>query len=97
MTNAHGAACLAEIALRKRERFANPRPCAPRHHDHTTQPYPVGAIPRGAHHGDDLLDGWRVWRVAKALIARWPAPVKARQRRGATGGDPRNPAAVLNA
>jgi hypothetical protein len=37
---------------------AQPRP--PQHDDQGAQPTPVPAVARGAHNGDDLLDGRRI-------------------------------------
>ena len=44
----------------------------------------VEALAGGAHHGDDLLDGRRVRRVAHPVVARRPTGVEARQRGGRT-------------
>src|SRR5450755_2788310 len=49
-----------EIALLKRERFADPQPSAPEQHDQRPQPVAIGAVTDTTHHCDDLLDGRRV-------------------------------------
>ena len=52
------------------ERFADSQPCAPEPDDQRAEPDSIRAGASGRHHGDDLLDGWRVRRVASALVAR---------------------------
>jgi hypothetical protein len=47
-----------------------------------TQADAIGGIADGAHHGDDLLDRRRVWRILKTLVAGRPAVVVAGQGRG---------------
>jgi hypothetical protein len=74
-----GTARLIEIGLDQRERLADPQTGAPQHNDQAPEPETVGIITGSAHHGDDLLNGWRVWRVAQPLVARRTARVKARQ------------------
>jgi hypothetical protein len=74
-----------QIALGQRERFADPQPGAPQHDDHAAEPDPVGVIPGGAHDGDDLLDRWRVRRIAQSFVAGRAALVVARKRRRRPG------------
>ena len=60
-----------EIGLGQRERFADPQPGAPEHHDHAAQPLAVRAIAGGAHHGDDFLDRRRVGGGVDSAVAGW--------------------------
>ena len=71
------AAVHIEIGLGERERFADPQPCPPEHDDHAAQPDAVSAVAGGAHNRDDLLDCWRVRRVAEPFLCRpcWHADV----------------------
>jgi hypothetical protein len=62
---------------------------APEHDDQPTEPLAVGAIAGGAHDRDDLLDGRRIGRVAKSLVARRAPGVEA----GRVAGERRRPAA----
>ena len=77
----HGAALAVKIGLGQRERFADPQPGTPEHDDQAAQPDRLGSVSRGSHHGDDLLHGWRVRRIAKTLVAGHAALVKAGQGR----------------
>jgi hypothetical protein len=56
-----------EVALLQTERLANPKPRTPQEHDQRTESLSGRAITDGAHHRDDLLDGWRAGWV---LLAR---------------------------
>lgn len=46
--------------------------------------WPCGRSPAGAHDGDDLLDGWRIGRIAQPLVARRAPRAEPGQRRGRT-------------
>jgi hypothetical protein len=79
------AAGAIKIALRERERFADPQPGTPQHDDHAAQPHPLLAVARSAHHRDDLFNCWRVRRIQEAFVAWRATLVKAGQgRRRAT-------------
>lgn len=78
-TDQHGAAVAVKIGLSQRQRLADPQPGTPEHDDQPAQPHRLRSVPRGSHHGDDLLHGWRVRRIAKTLVARHAALVKAGQ------------------
>jgi hypothetical protein len=80
-TNQHGAALAVKIGLSQRQRLADPQPSTPQHDDQPAQPDRLRPISGGSHHGDDLLHGWRVRRIAKTLVTRHPALVKAGQGR----------------
>jgi hypothetical protein len=83
LTGAHNdsAAVSVKIGLGERERFADPQPRAPQHHDHPAQPDSLMVLAGGAHHRDDLLHGRRVRRVASAPVARRTTDVEAGQGR----------------
>ena len=80
-TDQDGAALAVKIGLSQRQRLADPKPGTPEHDDHPAQPHRLRSVPRGSHHGDHLLHGWRVWRIAKPLVARHAALVKPGQGR----------------
>jgi len=67
---------------RSRQDRAPHRSAAPRatRSRSTPQPSPIGAVTRGAHHGDDLLHRRRVSGIASPLIPRWATLVKSRHR-----------------
>jgi hypothetical protein len=79
------AAGSVEVALLKRERFADPQSGAPEQDDQHAEPVTVGAVTDCAHDRDDLLDRWRVGGIVLALISRWAATVIARHHRGRAG------------
>jgi hypothetical protein len=70
----------------------NARP--PEHDDQAAQSASVAAVAGSAHHGDDLLHGWRIGRVALSFVcvagglceipASSPATADDRRRRAAT-------------
>jgi hypothetical protein len=72
-SNEQCASRTVEVALLQREGFADPQPGAPEQHDQRAESMAVRAVPNGAHHGDDLLNRWRVGWVLLALIA-WCRP-----------------------
>jgi hypothetical protein len=80
-SNQNGAAGSVQIAFGEGERFADAQTGPPEYDDQPAQPQAVGIIARAAHHGDDLLHGRWVRRIAQPLIARRAALVKAGQRR----------------
>jgi hypothetical protein len=61
---------------------------APEHDDQTADPTAAQAAPGGAHDSDDLLNAWRVGRVAHALVPRRTPAVELRK----VAGDRRRPA-----
>ena len=77
----HRATRAVEVALGQRERFADPQTGTPEHDNHAAQAHAIWVNACGAHHGDDLLDGRRVGRVAQTLVARRSVLMKAGQRR----------------
>jgi hypothetical protein len=46
-----------KIAFGQRKGLADPQPGSPEHDDQAAQPYAVGVITGGAHHGNDLNGG----------------------------------------
>jgi hypothetical protein len=66
-----------EVALLKRERFADPQSGALQQHYQRTTSVTVGAVTDRAHHSDDLLDRRRIGRILFALVSGWTAPVVA--------------------
>jgi len=76
---------VVEVVLGERERFLNTQAGAPQDDDHRSRAPAVTVIGGMTHDGHDLLDDWRVGRVAHSLVARRPTGVVARQgRRRAT-------------
>jgi hypothetical protein len=71
-----------EIAFGERERLMDPQSGAPQDDDQPAQPATVDAVAGAVHHGHDLLDRWRVGRIAHPLVARRAAGMEGRQRRG---------------
>jgi hypothetical protein len=55
--------------------------CPPEHDDQAAQSASVAAVAGSAHHGDDLLHGWRIGRVPLSFVAWRPAGVESRHRR----------------
>ena len=80
-TDQDGPPLAVKIGLSQRQRLADPQPGTPEHDDQSAQPHRLRSVPRGSHHVDDLLHGWRVRRIAKTLVARHAALVKAGQGR----------------
>jgi hypothetical protein len=70
-----------QVGFGERQRLVDTQPRAPEHDDQGPKPTPVRAVARGAHDGDDLLDGRRIGRIAEPLVARRAAGVKSRHRR----------------
>jgi hypothetical protein len=64
----YSAAVEVQVGLVQREGLADSQPGAPQHHDHASQSQTVRVVAGGAHHGDDLLHGRRVGRIATALV-----------------------------
>ena len=79
------AAGSVEVALLKRERFADPQSGAPEQDDQRAEPVTVGAVTDRAHDRHDLLDRRRVGGIALALVSRRAALVVARHCRGRAG------------
>src|SRR6266540_2157558 len=77
VANENRAARAVEIGLGEVERLTDPQASPPEDDGERLQTRTVGTIPCGTHHGDDLLDGGRVGRVAQAFVPRRPALVKA--------------------
>jgi len=71
--NEDGAAGTIEVALPERQRFADPRSCAPEQNDQRVEPMAVGAITDSAHHRDDLFERRRIGGTLLALVP-WRAP-----------------------
>ncbi len=71
-----------KIALGEGKRFADLKAGAPKHDDQSAHPDAVGAIAGATHDRDDLLDHWRVGRIALSLVAWRTAAVVTRQRGG---------------
>jgi hypothetical protein len=67
-----------KVALIERERFADAQTGAPEHDNQTTQPDRVAVAAGSVYHGNDLLDGRRVSRIALTLVTRRSAQMKAR-------------------
>jgi hypothetical protein len=91
MTTSGTPSCAAgavQIALLKRESFADSQSGPPEQHDQRAETMPLGAVADRTHHGDDLLDRRRVGRVLLALVTRRAASVIARhcRRRAAVPG-----------
>src|ERR687898_260862 len=76
------AAAGAQVGLCQGERLADAQPGAPEHDDQAAQPPAVDAVAGAAHHGHDLFDRGRVCGVADPFVARRPAGMELRQRRG---------------
>jgi hypothetical protein len=70
----------ALIGLGEDERFPDAQPSAPQDHHHPRSRWPCAASP-AAHDGDDLIDLWRIGRIAQTLVARRSTSVKAGHRR----------------
>jgi hypothetical protein len=80
---------VVEVGLVEGERLVDAQSRSPEHDDQTAQPASSASVAGRAHHGDDLLDGWRVRRVAVSLVAWRAAGVEAGHRRrgpSPTGG-----------
>src|SRR3954452_17032992 len=67
--NEQGAATVVEVGLVERECLVDSQARAPEHGDQAAQPASGASVAGRAHHGDDLLDGWRIRRVAVSLVA----------------------------
>jgi hypothetical protein len=70
VTNQNGTATGIHVILGQGERLADPLSGPPEHHDQGAETNAVGSIVGGAHHGDDLLNGWRVCRVTSTGVSR---------------------------
>ena len=69
-----------KIRLDQRQRFLDPKPTTPQHHDQRPQPEPVTIGRRLAHHGDDLVDRRRIGRIDHPLVPGRAPGVVARHR-----------------
>jgi hypothetical protein len=58
------AAIMIQVGFGERERLTDSKTGAPEHDDQTAQTKTIGIVSRRSHHGDDLLNGRRVGRVA---------------------------------
>jgi hypothetical protein len=87
-THENAAASSIYVALGQRECLADTQTGAPAHDDERSGPQSVSRAAHDSHDSDDLLNGWRVRRIPKALVARRAAAVKAGhgRRRAATAG-----------
>jgi hypothetical protein len=80
---------VVEVVLAERERFPYTKTAAPEHDDQGAQSPAVAVVAGLAHHGDDLLDGWRVGGIAQSRVAGRTSGVIAGHGRGRatpTGG-----------
>jgi hypothetical protein len=85
----HRSTAAVEVRLAERERLMDAQPGSPEHDNERTQATAVCCVAGGSHHGDDVLDGWRVGGIANALVARRSTGVEP----GIVAGERRRPAA----
>jgi hypothetical protein len=62
------AAARIEVAFTQSERLLDAKPATPEDDDQCSQPGAMAVGADLAHHGDDLLDGWWIGRVAHPLV-----------------------------
>ncbi len=72
-------AVVVQVRFGKRERLADPKAGPPEHNDQSAEAQTVRVVSGGSHHGDDLLDGRRVGRVAQTLVPWRAALVDGRE------------------
>ncbi|MHB8695788.1 MAG: hypothetical protein ACYDHH_31610 [Solirubrobacteraceae bacterium] len=81
-----------EVGLGQRQRFLNPKPGTPQHHDQRAEPTPVPVLPGLAHHANDLVDRWGIGWVALPFV-RWSVTSTVP---GIAAGERRRPVASNN-
>jgi hypothetical protein len=81
MPDQNRSALFFQIGLGQRQRLVDPQPGAPEHHDQPVEAIAVPGVGSVAHDRDDLIDRWRVSRVALTLVPGCPPGVEVRQRR----------------
>jgi hypothetical protein len=76
VTDEQRAAAGIEVALVQVERFLDPQPGTPQHHDQPADPIATDTVSGLAHDRDDLLDPRRIGRVAHPLVPRRTAQME---------------------
>src|SRR5204863_9495677 len=76
-----GLPWLVEVTLGEIERFLDSQPRPPEHDDQAANAVAVDAVAGLPHHRHDLLDPWRIRRIAQSLVSRRAPLVIARHRR----------------
>jgi hypothetical protein len=63
LANENRPATRIEVGLGQRERFLDPKPTTPQHHEQSPKPQPVPIRWCSRHHGNDLVHHGRIGRV----------------------------------